>query len=262
MIYLLWHDNMVAEKESVERARHLAEQAAQMQGAGLRQLRIIFGRMIKGELFVMYALWHQNMQDFKQAELAAMMAAKVAEQMQGTALKQLMGIMMRIMKGEVGYLLTNWKTQQRAYKKALAREKAKRKQSAADSDYNDLLQQLAFQKAWRAAQTAYAIHRALNKSNLPLRCVSEWRSNNTQAKADQARALCSLSIFQHVGHVFWMVVGVVRRVDQQQMKDRRMQFIQDWKFGVFGLNQRKGMAISHGVHNDKDEFVFTSDEDQ
>ena len=59
-----------------------------------------------------------------------------------------------------------------------------------------------------------------------------------------------------------MVVGVVRRVDQQQMKDRRMQFIQDWKFGEFGLNQRKGMAISHGVHNDKDEFVFTSDEDQ
>ena len=121
VIYLTWHDNMAAQKQADDRARQAAVKAAQMQSAALKQLKIIFGRLVKGEMYVMYATWQQNMEDYKQAEESARLAAQIAERMHSTALKQLSGIMLRIMKGEIYHHFSSWKSNQRAYKKSLAR---------------------------------------------------------------------------------------------------------------------------------------------
>merc|ERR1719174_2254022 len=91
-----------------------AQMRAQGQSAGLRQLRQIMIRMVKGEAGYRIEIWRTTMQDeTRAAEMARLQAdleARAADASKGAALRQLKQIMVRIMKGEAAMRLEMWRT--------------------------------------------------------------------------------------------------------------------------------------------------------
>jgi len=107
-----------AGRESSEHAAMQAALEAQMraqgQGAGLRMLKQIMVRMVKGEAAMRIEIWRTTMKDeVRLADMARMqreLEARAASASQGAALRQLKQIMIRIMKGEVAMRLEVWRT--------------------------------------------------------------------------------------------------------------------------------------------------------
>ena len=91
-----------------------AQMRAQGQGAGLRMLRQIMMRMVKGEAGMRVEIWRTTMKDEVRAEemarLQADLEARAADASKGAALRQLRAIMVRIMKGESAMRLEMWRT--------------------------------------------------------------------------------------------------------------------------------------------------------
>ena len=91
-----------------------AQMKAQGQGAGLRMLRQIMLRMVKGEAGMRVEIWRTMMKDEVRAEemarLQADLEARAADASKGAALRQLRAIMVRIMKGESAMRLEMWRT--------------------------------------------------------------------------------------------------------------------------------------------------------
>merc|ERR1719353_720319 len=91
-----------------------AQMRSQGQGAGLRMLRQIMMRMVKGEAGMRVEIWRTTMKDEVRAEemarLQADLEARAADASKGAALRQLRQIMVRIMKGEVGMRVEIWRT--------------------------------------------------------------------------------------------------------------------------------------------------------
>merc|ERR1719305_1489057 len=102
------------------RSKHLQMQAAleaqmqaQGQGAGLRQLRQIMVRLVKGEVGLRVEIWRTAMKDevraTEMARLQSDLEARAADASKGAALRQLRQIMVRIMKGEAAMRLEVWR---------------------------------------------------------------------------------------------------------------------------------------------------------
>merc|ERR1719450_2090521 len=91
-----------------------AQMRGQGQSAGLRMLRQIFARMVKGEVGMRVEIWRTTMKDeVRAAEMARMqreLEERAADASKGAALRQLKQIMVRIMKGEVGMRVEIWRT--------------------------------------------------------------------------------------------------------------------------------------------------------
>merc|ERR1719502_1954241 len=91
-----------------------AQMQAQGQGAGLRQLRQILARMVKGEMGMRVEIWRTAMKDEMRADqmarLQSELEARAADAAKGAALRQLRQIMVRMMKGEVGMRVEIWRT--------------------------------------------------------------------------------------------------------------------------------------------------------
>merc|ERR1719247_3348391 len=91
-----------------------AQMRSQGQGAGLRMLRQIMMRMVKGEVGLRVEIWRTTMKDeVRAAEMARLQAdleARAADASKGAALRQLRAIMVRIMKGESAMRLEMWRT--------------------------------------------------------------------------------------------------------------------------------------------------------
>merc|ERR1719311_566348 len=83
-----------------------AQMKAQGQGAGLRQLRQIMVRMVKGEVGLRVEIWRTTMKDevraLEMARLQRELEERAADASKGAGLRQLRQIMVRMMKGEVG----------------------------------------------------------------------------------------------------------------------------------------------------------------
>ena len=86
---------------------------SQGQSAGLRQLRQIMARMVKGEAGLRVEVWRTAMKDeARAAELASLRAdleTRAADASKGAALRQLKQIMIRLMKGETAMTLEVWR---------------------------------------------------------------------------------------------------------------------------------------------------------
>merc|ERR1719460_2946772 len=91
-----------------------AQMRSQGRGAGLRMLRQIMMRMVKGEAGMRVEIWRTTMKDEVRAEemarLQADLEARAADASKGAALRQLRAIMVRIMKGESAMRLEMWRT--------------------------------------------------------------------------------------------------------------------------------------------------------
>merc|ERR1719454_951998 len=91
-----------------------AQMKAQGQGAGLRQLRQIMIRMVKGEAGLRVEIWRTTMKDAVRAKemdrMQKELEARAADASKGAALRQLKQIMVRIMKGEVAMRLEVWRS--------------------------------------------------------------------------------------------------------------------------------------------------------
>merc|ERR1719201_2797893 len=91
-----------------------AQMKPQGQGAGLRQLRQIMVRLVKGEVGLRVEIWRTAMKDevraLEMARLQSELEARAADASKGAALRQLRQIMVRIMKGEVGMRVEIWRT--------------------------------------------------------------------------------------------------------------------------------------------------------
>merc|ERR1719181_1712753 len=91
-----------------------AQMRSQGQGAGLRMLRQIFARMVKGEVGMRVEIWRTTMKDEvrarEMARLQRELEARAADASKGAALRQLKQIMVRIMKGEVAMRLEVWRS--------------------------------------------------------------------------------------------------------------------------------------------------------
>ena len=107
----VWYclDNWKNNFKEDDAARIARELAAKMQGKALQMMKAIMQRIMKGELWYLLNNWKENFQSDEAARLARELAAELAGKMQGEALKMLMAIMKRIMKGELWYMLNNWK---------------------------------------------------------------------------------------------------------------------------------------------------------
>merc|ERR550537_2953 len=92
-----------------------AQMQAQGQGAGLRQLRQILTRMVKGEVGMRVEIWRTAMKDEMRAEemarLQRELEERAADASKGAALRQLKQIMVRLMKGEVAMRVEMWRQQ-------------------------------------------------------------------------------------------------------------------------------------------------------
>merc|ERR1719161_1288785 len=104
----LWKQYVAHATAKQQQEMHAALEAqmrAQGQGAGLRMLRQIFARMVKGEVGMRVEIWRTTMKDeVRAAEMARMqreLEERAADASKGAALRQLKQIMVRIMKGEV-----------------------------------------------------------------------------------------------------------------------------------------------------------------
>merc|ERR1719502_2453999 len=90
-----------------------AQMKAQGQGAGLRQLRQIMVRMVKGEVGLRVEIWRTTMKDevraMEMARLQRDLEARAADASKGAGLRQLRQIMVRMMKGEVGMRVEIWR---------------------------------------------------------------------------------------------------------------------------------------------------------
>ena len=90
-----------------------AQMQAQGQSAGLRMLRQIMARMLKGEVGLRLEVWRTAMRDETRAsELAQLqreLEARASDASKGAALRQLKQIMIRIMKGETAMRLEVWR---------------------------------------------------------------------------------------------------------------------------------------------------------
>merc|ERR1719502_1001970 len=90
-----------------------AQMKAQGQGAGLRQLRQIMMRMVKGEGGLRVEIWRTAMKDevraMEMARLQRDLEARAADASKGAGLRQLRQIMVRLMKGEVGMRVEVWR---------------------------------------------------------------------------------------------------------------------------------------------------------
>merc|ERR1719253_1857033 len=86
-----------------------AQMRAQGQDAGLRMLKQIMVRMVKGEAAMRVEIWRTAMKDEVRADemarLQADLEARAADAGKGAALRQLKQIMVRLMKGEVAMRL-------------------------------------------------------------------------------------------------------------------------------------------------------------
>merc|ERR1719502_1598566 len=91
-----------------------AQMQAQGQGAGLRQLRQILARMVKGEMGMRVEIWRTAMKDEMRADqmarLQSELEARAADAAKGAALRQLRQILARMVKGEVGMRVEIWRT--------------------------------------------------------------------------------------------------------------------------------------------------------
>merc|ERR1719454_2146190 len=91
-----------------------AQMKAQGQGAGLRQLRQIMIRMVKGEAGLRVEIWRTTMKDAvrakEMARLQTELEARAADASKGAALRQLKQIMVRIMKGETAMRVEIWRS--------------------------------------------------------------------------------------------------------------------------------------------------------
>merc|ERR1719305_293839 len=110
-----------AEFESMQAALE-AQMRAQGQSAGLRQLRQIMIRMVKGEAGYRIEIWRTAMQDetraAEMAELQRDLEARCDDLSKGAALRQLKQIMIRIMKGEAAMRLEVWRQEMKMEKYA------------------------------------------------------------------------------------------------------------------------------------------------
>merc|ERR1719398_337477 len=91
-----------------------AQMRSQGQSAGLRMLRQIMMRMVKGEAGMRVEIWRTTMKDeVRAADMARLqrdLEARAADASKGAALRQLRAIMVRIMKGESAMRLEMWRT--------------------------------------------------------------------------------------------------------------------------------------------------------
>merc|ERR1719240_1601395 len=91
-----------------------AQMKAQGQGAGLRQLRQIMVRLVKGEVGLRVEIWRTAMKDevraLEMARLQRDLEARAADASKGAGLRQLRQIMVRMVKGEVGMRVEIWRT--------------------------------------------------------------------------------------------------------------------------------------------------------
>merc|ERR1719324_343577 len=119
--------------------RELEERAADAsKGAGLRQLRQIMVRMMKGEVGMRVEIWRSavKMDAYaKHRELQAALEAQMQAQGQGAGLRQLRQIMVRLVKGEVGMRVEIWRTAMKDEMRALEMARLQRdlEERAADA---------------------------------------------------------------------------------------------------------------------------------
>merc|ERR1719199_1825655 len=113
----VWRQQMKMDKYAEFEAMQAALEAqmrAQGQSAGLRQLRQIMIRMVKGEAGLRVEIWRTTMKDEVRAEemarLQADLEARAADASKGAALRQLKQIMVRIMKGETAMRVEVWRS--------------------------------------------------------------------------------------------------------------------------------------------------------
>jgi len=103
------HENYKAMQAALE-----AQMQGQGQSAGLRMLRQIMMRLMKGELGFRLEIWRTACKDAQRASdmasLQADLQAQAADATRGVALRQLRQIMVHIMKGEVAMRIEVWRT--------------------------------------------------------------------------------------------------------------------------------------------------------
>merc|ERR1719482_673476 len=113
----IWHMGVkmdaYAKYEAMQAALE-AQMKAQGQGAGLRQLRQIMVRLVKGEVGLRVEIWRTAMKDevraLEMARLQRDLEERAADASKGAGLRQLRQIMVRLMKGEVGMRVEIWRT--------------------------------------------------------------------------------------------------------------------------------------------------------
>eukprot|EP00658_Telonema_sp_P-2_P078241 TRINITY_DN7285_c0_g1_i3.p1 TRINITY_DN7285_c0_g1~~TRINITY_DN7285_c0_g1_i3.p1 ORF type:complete len:324 (+),score=84.59 TRINITY_DN7285_c0_g1_i3:164-1135(+) len=261
-----WHTVMLKERHSEDKATEIegvrALMATSMRSAATKQFQAILVRILKGELGLRLHHWNQ-------ATKHQLLTKAITHNLQHAGIKMLYVALVRLMKGEIGGHFHSWRLQQRAHKRETAKERLRQKQAADSGALLSAEDALLREKLKRHQAAMRAIHRFLRDDlGLMLNLIAAWKANLADCKTGQARALCSLSIFQHVGHVFWMMVGVLRRHNKGHVLEQRKMALFTWKCNVYSVNaaqahaesQVKFISDAKPPKDELDDYVLT-DED-